>query len=208
MAIGSLDRAGRIEQLRTLARCQVWGGYRSDDEVRADLYDAALAEERDPERAAQLADQLVEAARATLATASAGWTSPTGFDRLQAALARLRASDVVVLEGVDDHWAASAELQALAANGRRPRGIAYFTMPDVWHAVEHGMLEINLWHGDTANVAPGDSLLDLVLQTLQEHGIQAVFDEGRIEASLRWQRRPAEAAVEAASLEDRDPRGG
>ena len=44
------------------------------------------------------------------------------------------------------------------------------------------MLEINLWHGDTANVAPGEPLLDLVLGMLARHGIPAVFDEGRIEA--------------------------
>jgi hypothetical protein len=195
MAIGSPNRAGRLEQLRTFARCQVWAGYRSDAEVEADLYDAALAEERDPERAALLSVELVTTARDELAAASTGWPSPTGFDRLQAALADLRSHDIAVLEAVDDHWAASATLEQLAAAGRTPEGIAYFTLPDVWHAIEHGMLEINVWHGDTANVAPGEPLLDLVLGVLDVHGIGSVFDEGRIEATLDWQRPPAHPHV-------------
>jgi hypothetical protein len=195
MAIGSLNRSGRIEQLRTYARCQVWAGYRSEPEMRADVYEAALAELRDPVRAAALTDELVSGARRELAAASATWPSPTAFDRLQAALAELRDNDIVTLEGVDDHWAASAALETMAAGGQTPRGIAYFTLPDVWHAVEHGMLEINVWHGDTANVAPGEPLLDLVVGVLGHHGLEAVFDEGRIETTLVWERRPGEPDV-------------
>jgi len=192
MAIGSLDKAGRIEQLRTHARCQVWAGYRSDVEVRADVYDAALAEERDPDRAAALTDELIASALRDLVVAASAWPSPTSFERLRSALADLRDHDVVVLEAVDDHWAAAETLDTLAAEGTSPLGIAYFTVPDVWHAVEHRMLEINVWHGDSANVAAGDSLLDLVLETLAGHGIPAAFDEGRIEATLAWQRRLGE----------------
>jgi hypothetical protein len=193
MAIGSLDKAGRLEQLRTLARCQVWSGYRSDDEVRAELYDAVLAEERNPDTAARLTDELIDAARTELASLSGEWPEPTSFDRLQDALGELRRNDVVVLEGVDDHWSAAEALERLAAEGHTPRGVAYFTLPDVWHAVEHGMLEINVWHGSSANVAPGDSLLELTLEVLARHGIEAGFDEGRIEATLLWQRRPPKA---------------
>lgn len=194
MAVGSLDKAGRIEQLRTFARCQVWSGYRADPEVRAEVYDAALAEERDPARAQALTEEVLADARRDLDAASATWPARSGFDRLQDAFADLRAADVVVLEAVDDHWAANERLSQDRAAGRPPRGIAYFTHPDIWHAVEHGMLEINVWHGTTANVAPGDDLLDLVLATLREHGIEATYDEGRIEASVAWQRRPAGVA--------------
>jgi hypothetical protein len=67
--------------------------------------------------------------------------------------------------------------------------VLFFTHTDVWHAVDYGMLELNLWHGDTANVAVGDDLLRLVLQTLGGHGLSATFDEGRIETTLTWQRR-------------------
>ncbi len=51
------------------------------------------------------------------------------------------------------------------------------------------MLELNLWHGDTANVAPGDDLLGDVVAVLGRHGLAAHFDEGRLEVSMRWQRR-------------------
>lgn len=189
MAIGSLGKSGRLAQLRTFARCQVWSGYRSDSEIRAEVYDAALAEERDRDAAAAMSEELVSSAQRELAESSPGWPSPTGFERLQRAFAELRGQGVVVLEAVDDHWAAAEELERRSAAGSEPRGIAYFTHLDVWHAVEHGMLEINLWHGGSANVAPGDPLLDEVLEALTAQGIPAVFDEGRIEASVVWQRR-------------------
>ncbi len=144
-----------------------------------------------------MTDELVAAAALDLRSASARWPSPTSFERLQSALDDLQAKDVVVLEAVDDHWTVSATLERLAAKGRRPVGVAYFTLPDVWHAVEHGMLEINVWHGDTANVAPGEPLLDLVLDVLGTHGIESVFDEGRIETSLAWERRPEESQPDA-----------
>jgi uncharacterized protein DUF6891 len=189
VAIGSPDKTARLAQLATWARCQVFSGYRSDEEVRAEVYDAVLAEERDPERARTLTGELVASARRELAEARARWPERTPYDDLQAAFADLRARGLVVLEAVDDHWDATAALERLAAEGRPPAGVAYFTHPDVWHAVEHGMLELNVWHGDSANVAPGDELLDLVLATLAEHGVAAVFDEGRIEVSVDWQRR-------------------
>jgi len=194
VAIGSPDKVGRLHQLRTFARCQVWSGYHSAAEVRAEVYDAALAEERDPARARALTDDVLDAAHRELADASRDWPAATAYDRLQDAFAVLRTRDVVVLEAVDDHWAANEHLAACHAAGRLPRGIAYFSHPDVWHAVEHGMLEINVWHGTTANAAPGDALLDLVLAVLAAHGIEATFDEGRIEATVAWQRRPAVAA--------------
>lgn len=193
MAIGSPDRTARLGQLRTFARCQVWSGYRSDADVRAEVYDAARAEERDPARAAALTDEVIEAARQDLDEASRAWPTATAFDRLQDAFADLRARDVLVLEAVDDHWVAHERLAERRACGHPPLGIAYFTHPDIWHAVEHGMLEVNVWHASTANVAPGDPLLDLVLGVLAAHGIAATFDEGRIEATVPWQRRRTSA---------------
>ena len=113
------------------------------------------------------------------------WPEVTDFDRLQEAFAALEASDVVVLQGCPDHWSAR---DALARTS--PRGIAWFTPPDVWHAIDEGMLEVNLWHSTTANAAPGDALLEDVLAALRDAGLEAKFDEGRIEVSAYWQRRP------------------
>jgi hypothetical protein len=194
MAIGSLDKAGRLEQLQTFARVQVWSGYKAADEVRAEVYDAVLDEVKDHDEADHLTDEYLDRARRAQVEAARGWRSPTDFDRLQAAFADLRAADVVVLEAVDDHWAANNVLTKAADAGERPAGIAYFTHSDVWHAVEHGMLELNVWHADSANVAPGDELLDFVLTTLGNHDIEASFDEGRIEVTVAWQRRPSARA--------------
>ena len=49
-------------------------------------------------------------------------------------------------------------------------------------------------HGDpdslaTANAAPGDDLLHEVLATFARHGLDAHFDEGRIEVAAHWHRR-------------------
>ncbi len=128
--------------------------------------------------------------RAELAADAAGWPATTDYDRLQAAFAELAAADVVVLQGCEDHWSAKADLDRRTAAGATPRGIAWFMPADVWHAIDHGMLEVNLWHGSTANAAPGDPLLDDVLAAFARHGLSAHFDEGRIEVSAHWHRRP------------------
>ncbi len=190
MAIGSPGQAARLDQLRTFARVQVWSGYTDAAQVRAEVFDAVSAEVKDVERAQQLTDTYVADARSELAAQASEWPEPTAFDRLQAAFAALEADGVIVLQAVDDHWAANERLEHEAARGGRPRGIAYFTHSDVWHAVEHQMLELNVWHGSSANVAPGDDLLELVQRVLSDHGISSLFDEGRIEISLSWERRP------------------
>ncbi len=190
MAIGSPDRSTRLAQLRAYARVQVRSGFSSHDQVRAEVFDAVSDEVKDLHEAQRLTDEFVAAETADLAREAATWSGDTRFDDLQAAFAELEARDIVVLQACEDHWAAQEVLQQRADEGRRPWGIAYFTSPDVWHAVEHGMLEINLWHGSSANVAEGDELLTFVHDTLARHGISSLFDEGRIEVSVTWQRRP------------------
>jgi hypothetical protein len=193
VAIGSPDRAARLDQLRNYARVQVWSGFRPLDEVRADVLEAVLDEVSDRAEAQRLTTEFVEVAEESLAAAMTTWPSVTEFDRLQASLTELEAAGIAVLQACEDHWAAQELLQTLAAAGARPRGIAYFTHTDIWHAVDHGMLEINLWHGDSANVAPGDDLLADVQETLARNGIDSLFDEGRIEVTVAWQRRPVTA---------------
>ncbi len=194
MAIGSLDKAGRLDQLKTFARVLVWSGYQSALETQAEVYAAVLDEEPEPGTAERLTAEFLAQAEQDLAAAEQTWPERTGFDRLRAAFADLRGRDVVVLEACDDHWAANDVLSRAAAEGTVPLGIAYFTHADVWHAVEHQMLELNVWHGSTANVAPGDALLDLVQQTLAAHGLGSLFDEGRIEVSVPWERRSSSNA--------------
>lgn len=194
MAIGSPDRTARLDQLRNYAHVQVWSGFRTRDEVQADVVDAVRDEVRDDAEARRLAKEYVEDAERSLTDAAKAWPQATDYDRLQAAFTELEDAGITVLQACDDHWSAQELLQTMAAAGSRPRGIAYFTHTDVWHAVDHGMLEINLWHGDSANVAPGDDLLALVQEALARNGIDSLFDEGRIEASVAWQRRPLPTA--------------
>lgn len=117
----------------------------------------------------------------------ATWAAETDYDRLQAVFAELTSAlGLVVLQGCEDHWAAKAVLDDPEHGSA---GVVWFTAPDVWHAIDEGMLEVNVWHPDTANIAPGDALLDAVIGVFARHGLAAHFDEGRIEVAAHWQRR-------------------
>ena len=178
--------------MRDFTRSCVRAGLLTDVALRDEVAQAIRAElPSRADSAGDLARAWVDEARDALVHEQDGWPEATDYDRLQTAFEELELLDVVVLQGVDDHWKAQAELKRHEADRQPPTGIAWFTPPDVWHAIDEGMLEVNLWHGSSANVAPGDSLLDDVLTAFDRHGLPAHFDEGRIEVSARWQRRVA-----------------
>jgi len=191
---GGLFRSGpkvsAADRVRDYARAQVRAGLLDPAGVQREVTDAVAAE-RDVPDASAVAVALVEQAHDDLVAEARGWPERTDHDRLQAAFGDLAVDDVIVLQGVDDHWAAQAVLRQGANEGRLPAGVVWFTPPDVWHAVDHGMLELNVWHGDSANVQAGDPLLDLVIGRLAGHGLAAHFDEGRVEVAAFWQSRAA-----------------
>lgn len=192
MRPGRRGSAVRLEpdDLRDYARVLVRAGYLDRTTVVAEVAQAAREDHGlgQPETvASEIVAEVVQGVR----TEQAGWPTVTDHDRLVAAFAELRTRGVLVLAYVDDHWTATGELERRDECGERAVGVVWFTRPDVWHAVLHGMLEVNLWHGDTANAAPGDALLDDVLAVLSGHGLAAHFDEGRIEVACAWQRRSA-----------------
>jgi hypothetical protein len=183
------------EQVRDFARSCVRAGLLNDSQLRDEVAAAIRADL--PDRAGDaedLARNWVDGTRDQLVREQDGWPEATDYDRLQSAFAELETVDVVTLQGVDDHWSAKAELERRDSAAARPRGIAWFTGSDVWHAIDEGMLEVNLWHGTTANVSPGDELLDDALTVFDKHGLPARFDEGRIEVTARWQKRVARSA--------------
>ncbi len=177
-----------VEQLGDYAHVLVRAGYLDRAGAEAEVARSARVDRcaDDPE---VLAHGLVAAAVADLQAEQGSWPAVTDHDRLVGAFEELRTRGLAVLEHVEDHWAATTELERRDRLGDRVPGIIWFTPADVWHAVRHGMLELNLWHGDTANVAPGDALLDDVLGVLERHQLSAHFDEGRIEVTASWQRR-------------------
>jgi ABC-type sugar transport system substrate-binding protein len=176
--------------VREFARACVRAGLMSPEELHAEVVSAIAADLPDHGGDADsLARAWLQEAREDLERDQAGWRAPTDYYLLQTAFAELRDADVVVLQGCEDHWAAKAVLDARATEGARPAGIAWFTPPGVWHAVDEGMLEVNLWQGSTANAATGDDLPHEVLETLERNGVDAHFDEGRIEVAAHWHRR-------------------
>lgn len=165
------------------------------DNVRAgllapqELYDEvarAVREELPWRQESETARSWISAAQSAWASDAESWPAVTDYSRLQSAFTKLEVGGVAVLQACEDHWAAAAVLRS------RPdvRGVAWFLPSDVWHAISAGMLEVNLWHGSGANVAPGDELLVWVESVLVGCGLPAHFDEGRIEVSARWQRHP------------------
>jgi hypothetical protein len=174
----------RVDDTRGWVRDVVRAGLWPDARVRAEVV-AVVAEDHPDLPAEQVADAWIADARAGWSADAATWPDPTDFDLLQTAFATLEQAGFVVLQGCADHWAAKETLERQPA-----RGALWFTPPDVWHAIDEAMLEVNLWHPDTANAAPGDALLDEVLAALGDEGLAAHFDEGRIEVTARWQRRP------------------
>lgn len=181
--------APRLEHTRTWVSDLVRSGLLSSAEVDREVR-AVVATDHPGLPAEATADEWIARAREAWAADAQSWPAITDHDRLQAVFATLAGIGVAVLQGVDDHWSAKGELDRRTRDGRTPRGIAWFTQPDVWHAIDEGMLEVNLWHGDTANAAPEDRLLDEVLAAFAAEGLPAHFDEGRIEVSAFWQRRP------------------
>jgi hypothetical protein len=167
-----------------LVRSALW----TDDEVRAQAV-AALAADHPELPTDETADAWIAEARAAWREDAATWPETTDHDRLEKAFALLEQQGIVVLQGVADHWVARDELRRRTPP---PAGVAWFTPTDVWHAIDAGMLEVNLWHGTTANAAPGDDLLERALAAFAEAGLAAHFDEGRIEVTARWQRRPVD----------------
>lgn len=176
-----------VDATRAWVADVVRSGLWSEDRVRAEAV-AAIESDHPDLPAEETARAWIAEAGAAWAEDAATWPEVTDHDRLRDAFALLEQRGIVVLQGVADHWVARDELRHRTPT---PVGVAWFTPTDVWHAIDAGMLEVNLWHGDTANAAPGDALLEDALEAFVASGLDARFDEGRIEVAARWQRRPA-----------------
>ncbi|RNL79182.1 DUF6891 domain-containing protein [Nocardioides marmorisolisilvae] len=176
----------RPEDTQAWVASALRSGLEDPDALRDQVVDVIRADHPGLD-AVSTADAWLAHAREAWVTESAAWPTTTDHDRLTEAFGSLEAAGIVVLAGCADHWSARDEL---AGREPTPRGIAWFTPQDVWHAVDEGMLEVNLWHGSTANAAPGDPLLDDALAAFAAAGLEGHFDEGRIEVSAYWQRHP------------------
>jgi hypothetical protein len=181
-----LSAAGErtARELRGLARVLVRSGYADRAAVTTALTEA-VQEDAPAADAAVVVPKLIAEAAAELRADAETWLAETAPDRLDAVLAELESLGIVVVRYCSDHHDARKALEAATD----PKGLVFFTDTDVWHAVDFGMLELKVWHPDTANVAPGESLLDDVLALLHERDLPAVFDEGRIEVTVDWQKR-------------------
>ena len=175
----------RVGDTRGWVRDVVRSGLLAPEEAYAEIR-GVIAVDHPSLDADATAREWIDTARREWVAEATSWADPTDYERLQAAFASLTQRDILVLQGCADHWAAKGAL----TDSPGLRGVAWFVPSDVWHAIDEAMLEVNVWHPDTANAAPGDALLDEVLGVFADAGLAARFDEGRVEVTARWQRRP------------------
>lgn len=174
-----------LTELAHFATLVVRSGYLPAERVREETAVFVRSEIDDERQAAELAEQLCAQAEQDLAAEQPGWPERTDNDALTEALADLRGRGWLTLEYCQDHFDAVKLLQEHPA----APGVVFFTETDVWHAITDRMLELKVWHADTSNVVGADPELIMVIEVLAAHGLTAVFDEGRVEVSFRWQRR-------------------
>lgn len=181
------DRQLRREQqtlawLRGVVRSGLFDETRVERELRAVI--AADLPGTDP----QVAPEWIARERERWHAEARTWPGVTDYDRLHAAFEHLEEGGIRVLVGCEDHWAAKSALADLAPDAV---GLAWFTPMDVWHAVDEPMLELNIWSRDAVNQREGAPLVDTAIQAFAREGLEAHFDEGRLEVAARWQRHPA-----------------
>lgn len=164
-------------------------GLFDDERVERDLREAISADL--PHLDWDAALNWIEQERADWARDARTWPTLTDYDRLQAVFTRLSDEGLPVLVGCEDHWAASAALRELDANAD---GLAWFTPMDVWHAVDEPMLEVNIWDREGVNQSEGEPLVAKAIVACVAQGLEAHFDEGRLEIAARWQRLPESPA--------------
>lgn len=183
----SFGSRGRAEDdLRDFARLQVRSGL-LDAQQQHDEVVAAVRAEMPGTDATILARAWLAAAAKARDALAATWPEVTDFDRLQSAFAECESHGVPVLQGVEDRAAVE---RVLAGCEPRPRGVLRFTRDDVWRAVDHGVLGLDLLGEGATAVPPGDPLLTAVLGCFGRHGLPARSAEGRMEVAASWQRRP------------------
>jgi hypothetical protein len=178
------------QAVRDFSRSGVRAGLLSADELHTEVVAAVHEELPDrADRADELADSWIEEAREQLREDQHGWPEATDYERLQTAFEELQLLDVDVLQGCAGGGRVERLLAERSTAGAVPRGVAWFTPADVWHAVDEGMLELRLWHGTTTPAVAGDELADDVLGVLEKHGLTAQFEDGRIEVDAHWHKR-------------------
>lgn len=182
-------RAGRDQQREQQTLAWLRGVMRSGlfDEARLERELSAVIAADLPRADPGIARDWISREQARWIADARTWPAITDYDRLHAAFAHLEERGIRVLIGCEDHWAAQAALVDLPSDAA---GLAWFTPMDVWHAVDEPMLEMNIWSPDAINQREGAPLVEAAIEAFAREGLEAHFDEGRLEIAARWQRHP------------------
>lgn len=173
-------------ELRESARLLIRCGLGEEVELEAEF--RALVEAQMPgSDAAILARAWWAGARRAWESDADRWPVPADHARWEDALGECRRNDVVVLQGVSSLSEVRASVEDV---GRSVRGVLWVTRDAVWHAIDHGVLEVGLRHGNGAPVEDGDPLSSAVVTVLGRAGLTARCVRGGLHVEMRWQRRP------------------
>lgn len=173
-------------ELRESARLLVRSGLSAPDEVDARFRELVSTQFPGPDGAI-LATAWLHAARREWRSEAESWPTPTDHERWVAAVDDCLAHDVLVLPGTESLADVRA---AVDSAGRALRGVLWFSEQAVFHAIDHGVLEVGLRHGTGAPANEGDPLSNALLAVLQNTGLQARAVPGGLQVSMHWCRRP------------------
>ena len=191
-----------IGEVEDWVRREVAGGYRSAEEIVADL-PGMFEGELDDARLRALAPGMVEAALAAHRRAELSWPTVTDCDRLDAAFAALEEAGIVSRQnfsccgtcGSAEIW---DEIEYAQDQGRAIHGYAFFHMEDTEAAVEGEGLHLHYGacsQGEVAAIAIGHRVVD----RLRAHGLTVKWNGShsqRIGVSLDWKKRRSVRMVE------------
>jgi hypothetical protein len=105
------DQALAERHVREFARACVRAGLLDADALRDEVEQAIETElPHRADGAGDLAAAWIDEAREELRVDQESWPEATDYERLQSAFTEIELGDVVVLQGVEDHWAAKAVL--------------------------------------------------------------------------------------------------
>jgi hypothetical protein len=183
------DFEGMLSRLTDYVRVQVRSGAYDVSALRDLTLDAAGSETDDPQRADELARQVLFAELQSWQADADGWVGRTDTDRLDAALDRLAAEGVLVFAALGD---SSAVAESMRIRGGA-HGCVSYLVADIWRALDTNDLVLTVLNNDGSAAARRSPLVTRLVDLLADEGLLAsapASGQGVV-VSINWRRRPS-----------------
>ncbi len=186
------DTAAILARLADYVRVQVRSGVYDVADLRDMTLQAAASETDDPDYADELARQVLSAELIAWHEDAADWLGRTDPERLDAALARLESTGVLVLPGLAGPEALQESLRVRGGS----RGTVAYLISDVWHALDNDALPLRVLEDDGSPAGRRSELLAATVDALAADGLLAAVPQhppvpgAVLLVGLSWRRRP------------------